>query len=302
MSIPYFDCHCDTISRCMENGCELRENAFHIDLIRLSAFSPSAQVFSICTETLSDPIGKATHWLKSLNEQINKNSDIVKLCLNFNDIIFAEKNNKIAALISIEGAEQISSLQKVYDEGVRIVHITWNFDNALCGAALGNGSGLTAKGNYFVREAQKLGILLDMSHISEAGFWDVMSIIDKPVIAGHSNSRTLCNHKRNLTDEQFIALKKCGGGAGINLYPYFLENGRNIDSVISHIEHFMSLGGEKAVFLGCDFDGIEITPTGISGVEDIPKLYEGLLKLNYPESIVRDIYYYNIRGIMEKVL
>ena len=122
------------------------------------------------------------------------------------------------------------------------------------------------------------------------------------MIAGHSNAKTLCSVPRNLTDEQFTALAGQGGGAGINLYPEFLGLGRDIDAVFAHIEHFMSLGGEKAVFLGCDLDGIEEPPKGIRGVQDLGRIYETLLRHNYTEQLARDIFRNNILRIMEKAL
>lgn len=302
MSIPVFDCHCDTIARCLWEGGSLRKNSFHLDLARLKSFEKAAQVFAVCTETLDNPIGKASMMLELLKRQINENSDIVKLCLNFHDISEAVSENKIAALMSVEGCEQISSLESAYDLGVRILHITWNFDNRLCGAAMGSGSGLTAKGREFVVKAQDIGFALDMSHISEKGFWDTLEVCKKPVIAGHSNSKALCSFPRNLTDEQFTALVKIGGGTGINLYPDFLGLGRNVDAAIAHIEHFMALGGEKSVFLGCDFDGIDTTPEGLSGVECLGNLYEGLLRKNYSEQLVKDIFWNNIYEIFGRML
>ena len=113
---------------------------------------------------------------------------------------------------------------------------------------------------------------------------------------------SVCNVTRNLTDAQFTALVKQGGGAGINLYPEFLGLGCDIDAVFAHIEHFISLGGEKSVFLGCDLDGIEQMPKGISGVQDLGRIYEALLRHNYPERLARDIFRNNILRVMEKVL
>ena len=227
---------------------------------------------------------------------------MVKLCLNFRDIISAESEGKIAALLSIEGAEQIADIDAAYGLGVRIVHMTWNHDNALCGAAMDSGSGLTHKGKAFVLRAQELGIMLDMAHVSERGFWDTLSISTRPVIAGHSNAKAICDVPRNLTDGQFTALARQGGGAGINLYPEFLGRGRDIDAVFAHIEHFMALGGEKAVFLGCDLDGIEQTPSGINGVQDLGRIYETLLRHNYTEQLAQDIFRNNILRIMERSL
>lgn len=248
MSIPLFDCHCDTATHALEKGEILRRNKMHLDLERLAAYAPSGQVFAICAVDDPDPVAFADRSIAFFLRQIEENSDMAKLCLNFQDIVAAENDGKIAALISIEGAEQISDIDSAYDHGVRIVHLTWNHDNLLCGAAMDGGTGLTNKGRQFVMRAQELGIMLDMSHISERGFWDTLEISTCPVIAGHSNSKAVCNVPRNLSDEQFLALVRQGGGAGINLYPKFLGLRRNIDAVFAHIEHFMSLGGGKICF------------------------------------------------------
>lgn len=302
MNIPLFDCHCDTAAHAREHGEKLRRNRMQLDLERLSHYSPAGQVFAVCAADDAEPVKFADVSIAFFLEQIKENSDIVKLCLNFRDILSAEKEGKIAALLSIEGAEQISDIDEAYGQGVRIVHMTWNHDNALCGAAMDSGAGLTHEGKSFVLRAQQLGIMLDMSHVSECGFWDTLSISTRPVIAGHSNARAVCNVTRNLTDAQFTALVKQGGGAGINLYPEFLGLGRDIDAVFAHIEHFMSLGGERAVFLGCDLDGIEQMPKGISGVQDLGRIYEALLRHNYPERLARDIFRNNILRVMEKAL
>ena len=302
MNIPLFDCHCDTGAHAREHGEKLRRNRMQLDLERLSHYSPAGQVFAVCAADDAEPVKFADVSIAFFLEQIKENSDIVKLCLNFRDILSAEKEGKIAALLSIEGAEQISDIDAAYMQGVRIVHMTWNHDNALCGAAMDSGAGLTQEGKRFVMRAQQLGIMLDMSHISERGFWDTLSISTRPVIAGHSNAKAVCNVTRNLTDAQFTALVKQGGGAGINLYPEFLGLGCDIDAVFAHIEHFISLGGEKSVFLGCDLDGIEQMPKGISGVQDLGRIYEALLRHNYPERLARDIFRNNILRVMEKVL
>lgn len=300
--IPLFDCHCDTISRVIAEGGSLRKNGFHTDLERLHKFAPCAQVFAVCAETLDQPVEKADAMLRRLSQEIEENSDIVMLCLNFHDIKKAAESGKVAVFISIEGCEQISSLESAYQNGVRVLHPTWNFDNELCGAAMGSGKGLTEKGRAFVKKAQHMGFALDMSHISERGFWDTLEACEKPVIAGHSNARAICNVPRNLTDEQFNALVDVGGGAGINLYPEFLGLGKDINAVIAHIEHFLSLGGERSVFLGCDFDGIDSTPTGLDGVQKLDKLYNELLERNYPEALVRALFWDNLYDIMEKML
>ncbi len=302
MSIPLFDCHCDTIVAAEYSGSGLRSNKHHLDLDRLAAYSPCAQVFAICTETEHNAKEKAAAVLRKLKAELSANSDLVRLCLSASDLNDAVTSGKIAAFISIEGAEQISSLQEAYDSGVRIIHPTWNFDNEYCGAAMASGNGLTEKGKAFVCDAQSMGILLDMSHISEQGFYDVLELANKPVIAGHSDSAAVCPNPRNLTDRQFEYLVKCGGGAGINFYPKFLGKNGDIDAIVAHIEHFLSLGGEHSLFLGCDLDGIETMPHGFSGVQDMGILYEALLKLNYAEDCVRDIFYNNLHDIIGRAL
>lgn len=302
MSIPLFDCHCDTIVEASRIGAGLRSNTLHLDLERLSRYAPCAQVFAVCTEIADKPQSAAARILRRLVAELYKNSDLVSLCLTADDIDSAVGAGKIAAFISIEGAEQISSLEAAYSLGVRCIHPTWNFDNEYCGAALAGGQGLTDKGFEFVRRAQEMGILLDMSHISEAGFYDTVAIAKKPIIAGHSNSAVVCPHKRNLTDEQFAELVRCGGGAGINLYPDFLGGSRDISSVVAHIEHFLSLGGRSAVFLGCDFDGVSCLPKGISDIRGLDRLYNELLRRNYSEDCVRDIFWNNLYNIFRRAL
>lgn len=302
MSIPYFDCHCDTIVEASLSSQGLLQNSGQLDIKRLARYSPCAQVFAVCTGYKENAVGGAQKYIDGFLREIAEHTDKISLCLNKKDIDDAVDCGKVAALLSIEGAEQISSLEKAYSDGVRIIHPTWNYDNSLSGAAADSGSGLTELGRKFVRKCQTMGILLDMSHISECGFWDVMELSERPVIAGHSNSKVLCDVSRNLTDAQFVALKNSGGGAGINLYPDFLGFNHDIDAVISHIEQFLALGGEKAVFLGCDFDGIDITPEGIDGVQDIEMLYNALLRRNYSESLVKDIFWSNLYNIIGRVL
>lgn len=302
MSIPYFDCHCDTPVEAMINSAKIKNNALHLDLERLAKYKPASQVFAICAAEEQKPVEFARKAIDYLKKELAANSDIAKLCLNFADIKEAERDGKIAIILSIEGAEQLTSLENAYSDGVRIIHLTWNFDNAFCGAAMDSGSGLTHAGRELVSAAQDMGVLIDLSHISERGFWDVLDISKRPVIAGHSDSRALCDVPRNISDEQFRALVKAGGGAGINLYPEFLGLGGDIDAVFAHIEHFMSLGGEKSVFLGCDLDGIDEMPNGISGVQDIAEIYECLLRHNYSEALAQDIFRNNLMRIMEMAL
>lgn len=328
MTIPYFDAHCDTITAAMARGEHLRRNGLHLDLERIGTYAPSAQVFAIFTRPhdAPPPAGLTPQEIFSLPDapeetllslcesaldrllaELSENSGTVMLCRSAQDIRNAAAQGKTAALISVEGAELLGCsadrLQKAYDRGVRLVNITWNYPNALSGTAMsGDNSGLTEKGRKFVRFAQRIGVGVDMSHISERAFWDCCEIAVRPVIASHSNSKALCGSPRNLTDEQFMALVKLGGGAGLNLCTDFLGLGRDVEAVVEHAEHFLSLGGEKSVCLGGDLDGIDEMPGGMLGVQSWSQVYEAMLRRNWSEDLVRDIFYNNWLEIMERVL
>lgn len=324
MNIPVFDAHCDTIMKVQEKNSGLRKNDFHIDLERGRAFSPYAQVFAVFTRPKTgDSLGtdyskdfpievlKQTggELLNRLLSEFEKNSDILMLCKSISDVKLAAEGGMAAGLIAIEGAEllgcDLDELERAYKKGVRLINLCWNYDNALCGAANGpTKSGLTKQGAEFVKRMQELGIAVDLSHASERTFWDVAEITKRPIIAGHSNSKAVCNNARNLTNEQFKALIKLKGVAGLNLCQDFLnESGKaGLDDIIRHLEHFLELGGEKAVCLGGDLDGIDTTPEGITGIESYGEIYNAMLRRNYPEDLVRDIFYNNLFEALERVL
>lgn len=304
MGIPLFDGHCDTITRLHREGGTLKINGLHVDLARAGEFSPYAQFFAIFDSPefsggeyceLFD-----RHYARFLRE-IQENQDALSFCLCAADAEKAAAQGKAAAFLSVEGAEligcSIEGLERAHTLGVRAVNITWNNANPLSGSnAEDENRGLTPLGREFVRRAQELGVMVDLSHISEPAFWDVLETAARPVMASHSNSMAVCPHKRNLTDSQFSALVKSGGVAGINLCREFIGKGERVGmaQVVEHIERFMSLGGERAVAIGCDFDGIDRMPDGFEGIQDMTKLYNGLLRMNYSEKLVQDIFYYNM--------
>jgi len=302
MSIPYFDAHCDTITKWRP----LRENSCHVDLRRLSGFAPAAQIFAVwAPDALAGPVYTELV-LGRLRRQLLRSADLVTICTSAAQAKAAAEAGKAAAFLSVEGAELLgcspARLRGAFTKGVRMVNITWNRDNALAGAAMGSGGGLTARGRSFVEGCQTLGVAVDLSHISEAAFWDVLRLARRPVLASHSNAKALCDHPRNLTDAQFLALVKNGGCAGLNLCPDFLGQGRGIEAVIAHADHFLSLGGQKSLCLGGDLDGIGSLPAGLRGVQDLGVLYEAMLRRNWSEKLVQDIFYHNLMRFMEAAL
>ena len=298
MGIPYFDAHCDTLSVLHSRGAEwsLGANAAEVDIDRLSAYSPAAQVFAIWG-------GHYEEKLALLRRSLARDGRAV-LCRTAEEVRKANAAGKVAALLSVEGAEILGcSIERLREarerDGLAMINLCWNSDNALCGAAMDSGSGLTDAGRAFVRAAQDVCVAVDLSHASERTFWDVLEIAEKPVIASHSNAAALSSEfPRNLTDEQFTALVKCGGGAGLNLCAGFIGLGRDIGACCAHIEHFLALGGEKSLFLGTDFDGIAAVPRGLYGVQDMWKLYEALLERGHSEELVQDIFYGDLLRIL----
>lgn len=298
MGIPYFDAHCDTLSVLHSRGAEwsLGANAAEVDIDRLSAYSPAAQVFAIWG-------GHYEEKLALLRRSLARDGRAVH-CRTAEEVRKANAAGKVAALLSVEGAEILGcSIERLREarerDGLAMINLCWNSDNALCGAAMDSGSGLTDAGRAFVRAAQDVGVAVDLSHASERTFWDVLEIAEKPVIASHSNAAALSSEfPRNLTDEQFAALVKCGGGAGLNLCAGFIGLGRDIGACCAHIEHFLALGGEKSLFLGTDFDGIAAVPRGLYGVQDMWKLYEALLERGHSEELVQDIFYGDLLRIL----
>ena len=136
------------------------------------------------------------------------------------------------------------------------MNLTWNNPNALSGTNCEEPErGLSEQGRAFVREMQRLGMLVDVSHLSDPGFWDVIEIARWPIMASHSNSRAVWDHTRNLTDDMFTAIIKNHGVVGLNLCREFVGGAEDIDALAGHLEHFLSLGGEKTVALGGDLDG-----------------------------------------------
>ncbi len=203
-------------------------------------------------------------------------------------------------MLSVENGSvicgDVSKIATLKDYGVKAVTIVYNQDNELGSGCHSESSfGLTEIGKIAVKEFEKNNIYIDLSHSSLRTFYDVAEISQKPIIATHSNSYSLCPHKRNLTDEQFEIIRKSGGVVGVNFYPPFLcenENDATITDVIRHIYHFLSLGGEDCVCIGSDFDGCDALNC-LNSIDKIPFLYETLLNNGFNEQVIQKIFYNN---------
>ncbi len=311
-NIPLFDTHCDTITVCENEGRLLREHAEgHLDLVRLKEYTKSAQFFAMYQMLTDCPadgmLAKTKRIAARFASEIAKNSDIVTQCRTAADIKKANAEGKIAAILSCEGSEllncDVNSLDWAHEVGIKSINLSWNHSNFLTGSNLHETTrGLNDLGKAFVKRAQELGILIDVSHVSDPGFWDLMEITTKPVLASHSNSRVICNHTRNITDDMFKAIMQTGGVVGLNFWVAFIadKDEPTMDDIVRHVDHFMELGGEKHVGIGADLDGCARLAGGMRGVQDMPMLWEALSKRGYSDALLEDIFYNNFLAMMER--
>lgn len=313
MSFPVFDLHCDTLSRLlgrqMDSFGSLADNDGHISINRARKLPGYAQCFAVFTTDLwkdkspVSPVQSFERQIAQFQKAVAENPDIT-MAYCARDVIENYESGLMSGILTIEGPagfdfdpELLSDLSLA---GFRMTSLGWNEKNPLTGSNV-TGGGLTLLGREYVKEAQNNKMIVDVSHISDEGFWDIMHITEKPVVASHSNSRAVHNHSRNLTDEMFLALCQTGGLAGINLYSAFLGENADIDTVCDHIFHYLELDPSgKHIALGGDLDGCESLPAGFEGIDDYPKVASRLLERGLSAQMIRDIYWNNALEVMTK--
>lgn len=308
--MDYFDLHCDTIYELSQyaiyskNSGTLRKNNGQLDLTRAARFDRYAQFFALFCgakpiDHAADAHERLTHLIKTAQRAFGQNTDCLMQCKTAAELIQAERQGKMAAFLSIEGAELLQSredIQMAIDAGVRMVTLTWNHRSIYgCGALTDNAAGLTAKGRQLVQYLSAHGIFLDVSHLSERGFWDLTECISAPIVATHSNSKAVCPHVRNLTDAQFTEIIRRGGIVGINFYVPFLteKSCAACDDILRHIEHFCALGGETSLGIGADWDGCDRLPDGILDITGMECLAETLARHGYSDEQIANLFYHN---------
>ena len=316
MNIPVFDFHCDTafalLGDNMNSAGDLRKNTCHIDLDRASKLAGYAQCFACFTTSIPepmkgvDPVLVFERELATIQREIDKNSDCISIAYSPKEIEENRAKGMMSAILTLEGTAGIGYNPELLEDlsmiGFRVVSLGWNEKNPLTGSNV-TGGGLTDQGRAFVKEAQRLGMLVDVSHISDEGFWDIMKITEAPIIATHSNSRALCGHSRNLTDDMFKAIAETGGVAGYNMCDGFTGEDPTIDTVCDHMLRFLELDPTgRSVALGGDLDGVDAMPRGFEGVQDWPKLAARLLERGVDEKTLRNIFWNNAIGVMERAV
>lgn len=313
MNFPVFDFHCDTASRLlgedMNQAGSLRRNELHIDLERAKKLGGYAQCFACFTTPYMEdwyhlsPIVIFERELATIQREVYENRNLISIAYTPEEIRENYSKGKMSAILTLEGTagfgydpELLENLSQI---GFRISSLGWNEKNPLTGSHK-TGGGLTDRGREYVREAQRLGMLIDVSHISDEGFWDIMKITSAPVVATHSNSRAICGNSRNLTDDMFLAICETGGVAGYNMCAEFTGEDPTIDTVCDHIFHFMELDPTGThIALGGDLDGITNMPAGFDGIQSYPAVVQRLLERGMDETSVRNLFWNNAIGVME---
>lgn len=301
-SILYFDGHCDTISHQLCRGGSLLRNGGHVDLERAARLGGYAQIFAIFADSAKyrgsgflQADWQHSRLFKALTENVSR----VAFCRTAAEIEAAVCAGRTAVLLGIEGGELLdcdkANIPAAAHWGVRYVTLTWNHANAISGTNREEPErGLSAPGREFVRTLYANGIYADVSHLSDAGFWDLVHMKPGPILATHSNSRAVCPHPRNLTDDMFRAVRDSGGVVGLNFCQDFVGGDPDsAESLLRHADRFLSLGGEDTLCFGGDFDGCDTLCGGVRGLQSIPALYETFRSHGYDRPLLDKLFFQN---------
>lgn len=308
------DLHCDTIHALLNNKHDnnLYRNNLSVDIEKMKHGNSLAQFFAlyINKEIIENPLDNSLQLLDKFYLELEKNENNLSLATNYNDI---EKNNlanKISAFLTIEGGEALNgslyNLRNFYRLGVRLITLTWNFPNEISFPNYENqysDKGLTPFGIELIEEMNRLSMIIDVSHLSDMGFYDVAKYSKKPFIASHSNARAVTNHPRNLTDDMIKTIANCGGAIGINFEKSFLgtNSPAKVADMLRHITHIRNIGGMDVLCLGSDFDGVD-TPSEIEDISQMDKLLNELKNSKFSEEDIEKIFFKNALRIIKECL
>jgi membrane dipeptidase len=267
----------------------------HTDLPRLLASGLTATFLAAwvdakyATQTSNGSFARAMAGLDVVHAFVARHPEHLTFAKTADDVRRAKREHRIAIFAAVEGGhaieDSLEKLQALYDRGARYLTLTWNNGNSWAGSSNGvdgtRTGGLTAFGRDVIRTMNRIGMIVDVSHVSAETLADVLSVSNVPVIASHSSARALNDHSRNLTDDQLRAIASAGGVINVNFYPKFIDSRHpepiGADRVIDHIEHIAEVAGVDHVGLGSDFDGITAVPVGLEDVRGMPRIAELLL-------------------------
>lgn len=325
------DMHCDTLSALREQhkkAQSLQKNTLHVDLNKLQQGGYLLQNFAMFVDLREEADAwQAIEEMSSLfYREMEAAKDWIAPVTGWQEIQRNREEGRMSALLTVEEggvcAGQIEKLQRLYQMGVRMLTLTWNYPNELGypnfiwerGGSLPDYKkpdiihGLTETGILFVEEMERLGMIVDVSHLSDAGFYDVLHVTRKPFVASHSNARAICPWVRNLTDDMIRSLAKRGGVVGLNYCADFLTEGKEgeknpgtIQAIVEHAKHIANIGGIECLGLGSDFDGID-THAQLPDAASLPLLEEALYQSGFARSDIDKIMGANVLRIYEECL
>lgn len=313
------DMHCDTLTVLKDQNKNFFSNDLHISLEKMEQGNYLSQCFAVFINlNKKAPYKRCVDYINYFYKLMDENSNIIKQAKNYQDIINNNKEYKMSAILTIEEGETIEGslekLQYFYDRGVRMMTLTWNYPNQIGFpnidatkevkeiTSVNTVDGLTEFGIKVVKKMNELGMIVDCSHLSDKGFYDVIKYSSSPIVCSHSNSRTIQNVSRNLSDDMILMLKENGGIMGINYCHDFISysNEDQIQDIIKHIKHIVKIGGIDICALGSDFDGIG-TVKGMSDCTKTNVLYDELLKSGFSNEEVDKIFYKNFLRVFKQV-
>lgn len=312
-----FDSHMDTPTELLR-GRDIFSDApsQQVDLPKLRKGGVDAAFFALyCSAELSpdEATRHALEMVGAVDRVIRESDGAFAKAFSPADIYANQAKGKISLLLGMENASPIQKsldlLDAFYGLGVRYITLTHNGDNSVAdSAAEGNSwGGLSPFGKEVVARMNSLGIMIDLSHASDNTFWDCIELSESPIVATHSCCRSLCSHRRNLTDDMLRALKEKDGYVGINFYPYFLVDdpvGKvpGVSEIVDHIDHAVKLAGLNHVGIGSDYDGIEITPAGLENVGCLPLVFKEMRRRGYSEKDISLISGENLMAVFDRVI
>jgi len=311
---PIIDLHCDTILSIHKSGAETRlaRNNLHIDIDKLERGEVETQFFAVFIKLEEHPDPFASFQLISdrLFEELARNKNTITQVRTFTEMEQNIRSGKIGAFLTIEEGEVVAGeawkLEEAYQRGVRLITLTWNYENSL---GFPNyqwthrDRGLKPEGKTMVERLNDLGVLIDVSHLSDAGFKDVAEISKQPFVASHSNARAQCDHPRNLTDGMIRRVADAGGIIGLNFCPAFLNGTESatLQDMTRHLVHIRNTGGAEAAALGSDFDGIH-GELGIPDAGAYQKLIEAMAQAGFTERDIELAAHENARRVIREVI
>ena len=322
----YIDLHCDTLMHAfLRNKTDIYDMPeTMLDVKRMKQGGVLAQFFAVflppagAEKMVGRPLPSDDDYIDLLVGILRNSIEMYPECIagayGMDDLEENQRQGKISAFLTIEDgrsvAGKIEKLKEYYQKGIRLISLTWNTPNCFGYPNSKDADvmekGLTSFGKEAVEYMDELGIVTDVSHLSDGGFYDVAQVCRGPFVASHSNCRALMEHPRNLTDDMIKALAEKGGVAGVNFGPEFLNGSyakrtSRIDDIVAHILHFVRYGGEECVSIGTDFDGIS-GEFEVGSPDKMELLFEALKRGGMSERQIELLAYKNAMRVMREVL